>query len=84
QNNTRVNEDFFKNLLAVKEHFNAELLVSRLVYNKNSLNTSREKDSVVDENDGQPRYASCLNAYLNDDYLELANDLVFMGYSNRS
>lgn len=84
QNNTKINSEFFKNLLAVKEYFNAELLVSRLVYNKNGLNTAREKDSVVDENDNQPRYASCLNAYLNDDYIELANDLVYMGYTNRS
>lgn len=83
QNNTKINSDFFKNLLAVKEHFNAELLVSRLVYNKNGLNTAREKDSVVDENDNQPRYASCLNAYLNDDYLELSNDLCWLGYTNR-
>jgi hypothetical protein len=84
QNNTKINTEFFKNLLAVKEHFNAELLVSRLVYNKNSLNTAREKDSVIDENNNEPRYASCLNAYLNDDYLELSNDLVYLGYSNRS
>jgi hypothetical protein len=83
QNNTKINLDFWKNLLAVKEHFNAELLVSRLVYNKNNLNTAREKDSVVDENNNQPRYASCLNAYLNDDYLELSNDLCWLGYTNR-
>jgi len=83
-NNTSVNEDFFKNLLAVKENFNAELLVSRLVYNKNGLNTAREKDSAVSDNDNQPRYANSLNAFLNDDYIELSNDLVYLGHVNRS
>lgn len=83
QNNTKINKDFFNNLLAIKDHFDAELLISRLTYNKNSLNTAREKDSVVNKEQQQVRYDPLVEPYLNDDYLLFGNDRVYVGYSDR-
>jgi transposase-like protein len=43
QNNVHVHKEFFDNLLALREHYSAELLISRITYNTNAYTAQPSK-----------------------------------------
>lgn len=86
QNNTKLHEGFWKNLLALKEHYKAELHVSRFLYIKHGLGASGDKAVVVKKErmgDGENVvWDERLKPYISDGRLEVAPSLVWCGEMN--
>lgn len=86
QNNTLLHEGVWKNLLALKEHYNAELHVSRFLYMKHGLGASGDKAVITKKEkfgDGENvTWDARLTPYLSDGRLEVAPSLVWCGEQN--
>ena len=79
QNNTRINEAFFENLVAFANHLGAELKVSRFTYNKNSWGGARKAGDDSGER-RKPTWHSALRPYLSDEAERLAPTLIWCGH----
>lgn len=90
QNNTRINEAFWTNLLALKEHYDAELHISYFAYIKEGLGARGDKSRWV--NGGDPTesaktpfwFDSRLEPYKSNDTRRVAKGLVWCGEQNIS
>ena len=82
QNNTLVHQDFWENLLALADHYEAEIMVGTFSYNQNhygKLAVKAGKDKPV-ENDLW--FDEQLKPYLSDERIELAPGLTWCGEMN--
>ena len=82
QNNTLVHQDFWENLLALADHYEAEIMVGTFSYNQNhygKLAVTAGKDKPV-ENDLW--FDEQLKPYLSDERIELAPGLTWCGEMN--
>lgn len=73
QNNTHVHEEFWKNLLALRDHRSAELHVAKVVYNHHAY---------LREGDGEIWYDPKIAPFVSDRNVELAPELVWNGEVN--
>jgi hypothetical protein len=83
QNNTKVNVGVWENLTALAEHYGAELLVSRITYNKQAYHGWRPKPDTETPDDmggfGDLWYDPAILPHVCDERLQLAPGLVFCG-----
>lgn len=82
QNNTHLHEAAWANLIALAEHYDAQILVSRFAYNKHAW---AQRKSVKPGSTGQREdlwYAPELMDFLSDERIQLAPRLVWCGESN--
>ena len=81
QNNTHVNGPFWENVLALAEHYNAEILIGTFSYNQNSFGElSVKKDTKkIDKN---LWFAQEIKPYICDQRRELGDGLIWCGEMN--
>lgn len=81
QNNTKINEPVWNNLLALAQHYDAQIIVGTFSYNQNAFGQMAVKRGTA-----KPReklwYDERLRTYFNDQRIELANGLVWCGEMN--
>jgi hypothetical protein len=83
QNNTNLHEGLWKNLLALRAHYNAELVVGRFTYNKSAYGPASVKPNTADESDhDSPWYDPRLEEFTRDARVQLGKGLVWCGESN--
>lgn len=82
QNNTKLNDRVWNNLLALAEHYDARLLVGTYSYNQNAYGKLAVKRGTKKEYDSELWYDERLTPYISDSRLELANGLVWCGEMN--
>ena len=82
QNNTKVHQRVWENLLALREHYKAELLVGTFSYNKNAYGELAVKRGTKGAYQDHLWYDSQLSSYLQDARIELAPGLVWCGEMN--
>jgi len=80
QNNTAVHGAFWANLLALADHYGAEILVARIRYNHNAAQVGQEK--VNRASDDALWYPKEVEPYFADDRVRLAPDLIWAGDMN--
>ncbi len=80
QNNTHLHHGLWLNLLALRDHYNAQLIVSRITYNLNAYSAQPVKSTQ----DSDPRiwYDKAILDYIVDHVVELAPGLEFRGEMN--
>lgn len=81
QNNTRVNTLFWNGLLALAEHYDAEIMVGTFAYNKNAYSSHPAKRGTAGGKEGM-WYDPVVVEYINDHRVELADGLVWCGEMN--
>lgn len=81
QTETKINEGFWNNLLALADYYSAEILVSPFVYNKQFLgnDVTAKKVAGKEQNDIAASVDPALVKYLTTDRIQLAKGLVFCG-----
>lgn len=82
QNNTHVHPDVWENLLALKKHYNADLLVGTYTYNQNRYGKLSVKRNKKNAYQYELWYATELTPYLEDRRVQLAPGLVWCGEYN--
>lgn len=84
QNNTKVNEKVWENLLALKAHYDAELLVGTFSYNKGAYGRLAVKRNTLKAEDQTKDlwYDAPVKPYFSDQRRALAPDLVWSGEMN--
>lgn len=84
QNNTHVNVGVWNNLMALADHYHAEVLVSRFTYNKSAWGWWSVKPGrgPTSEDRADPWYDPLIQEYVCDDRVQLAPGLVFCGEMN--
>lgn len=82
QNNTFVHEAFWENVLALKEHYNATLLVGTFSYNQNAFGRLAVKRNKKKDYEEDLWFDPKLTPYFSDEKLELAPGLVWCGNMN--
>jgi hypothetical protein len=81
QNNTRVPDGLWANLMALKEHYQAELFVSTFTYNKNAYGLKNQKQGTYAPQD-EMWYDERLLPHIRDERVQLAEGLVWCGEMN--
>lgn len=85
QNNTKINETVWNNLLALADHYKAEILVSSYSYNQNAYGKLSVKRGTLKAQDSELWYDERLLPYLerwdNRD-VEIAPGLIWCGRTN--
>lgn len=81
QTETKINEGFWNNLLALADYYSAEILVSPFVYNKQFLGNDKSGKKVAGKSDNElfADMDPALASYLTTDRIQLAKGLVFCG-----
>lgn len=93
QNNTNLHDGFWENLLSLRDHYDAELHVSRFAYVKEGFGAIGDKsasfayamDPLRKKEDGEKYrmyFDERLDPYLSDERLEIAPGLVWCGEMN--
>lgn len=82
QNNTKVPDKLWDNLIALAEHYKAELLVGTFTYNKNAYGKMSQKLGADISEDRELWYDERLLPYIRDERVELAPGLVWCGEMN--
>ena len=87
QNNTKMHEQLWTNLLALSEHYNAEICVARFFYVKSGLGAKGDKSMEKSERSGlyDPKiieWDERLIPHLVDDRVQVAPGLVWCGEMN--
>jgi len=98
QNNTRIHEGTWKNLNALADYFDAELMVSRFTYDKGSYREGNVKpgttapqpkmdpmvgiDTAHEDDYSDVWYDARLEPYFQDDRIRLAPSLIWCGEMN--
>ena len=83
QNNTPVHEALWLNLLALAEHYGAELLVGTYSYNKAAYGSKAVKRGTASASDDDPLwYDPQVVEHICDEQVELAPGLVWCGELN--
>lgn len=92
QNNTKLHEGFWENLIALKDHYNAELHVSRFSYIKSGLGARGDKKHWFDQQADKPRkserqgfwFDERIVPYISDDARTVAPGITWRGDANIS
>lgn len=80
QSNAGVHAEFWRNLMALRDHYAAELMVARIRYNHSESQVSQEKDGrAADES---LWYAPEVQPYLADERVEICPGLIWAGDMN--
>lgn len=82
QNNTKVPPSLWDNLLALKEHYQAELIVGTFTYNKNAYGESSVKKGTWAPSSDLPWYDQAIMPYIRDERIEVAPGLIWCGEMN--
>lgn len=83
QNNTDIHTPFWESLLQYVDYRNAELHVSRFMYNKDALSAIDAKTGSRKKTDGDDTwYDPRILPYLSDEALQITPDLVWCGELN--
>ena len=83
QNHTPLAEEFWSNLLVLKAHYGAELMVSRFTYAKSQFQKKREKPGIdPSEGEAVETYPKEIQPYLSDSMVRLAPGIVWCGEFN--
>lgn len=88
QNNTKLHEGLWVNLLALSDYYDAELHVSRFAYIKNGLGARGDKKHWFEAQQGSVQYGKefwfdeRINDYISDEPLEVAPGLIWRGDYN--
>ena len=82
QNNTQIHMPTWRNLMALAEHYNAEVHVSRFTYNKNAYRGIVKPGT--EKGDAELWYAPEIDPYKSDDRVRLAPTLTWCGEMNIS
>ena len=68
QNNTPVHKGFWENLLALKDHYEADLMISRFTYNKSQFGSESVKPGSQKASDKEPvKWADEISPYVHAD-----------------
>ena len=81
QNNTYVNAPFWKNILALAEHYGAEIMVGTFSYNQNAFGELSVKRGTK-KTQAELWYDQELVPYISDARVELGEGLVWCGEMN--
>lgn len=84
QNNTKVNQRVWDNLLALGEHYDAEIMVATFTYNKasyGSKSTKKGRGPALSDQE-ETWYDPEVEQYICDDQIEIAPGLVWCGEMN--
>jgi hypothetical protein len=84
QNNTYVHEAAWMNLVALAEHYDAEIMISRFAYNKAAYTQPVKPGTGGAPEDKDLWYDPELEGHYSDERVELAPGLVWCGESNIS
>lgn len=81
QTETKINEGFWNNLLALAAHYNAEILVAPFAYNKQAFGhqSNGKPGKRADDNELFAATDPAVASYLVSDRVQLAKGLVFCG-----
>jgi hypothetical protein len=84
QNNTRVHKGLWKNILALADHYKAELLVSQVSYNKAKYGKKAVKPGRAATKDDKADlwFDNCLDGYFFSDRIFVAPSLALCGEQN--
>ena len=89
QNDTKVHEGFWTNLMAMADHYKADLHVSRFLYIKSGLGAVGDKATMLSwkrlkelQGNDEIWWDEKVEPYLSDDRLEVAPGLVWCGEMN--
>lgn len=82
QNNTHIYGDVWKNLLALREYFQAELIVGTYSYDKNAYGPLSVKQGTYDSPEESLWFDPEIEEYIKDGRIELANGLFWCGEMN--
>lgn len=81
QDHTKVHSAFWNNLLAMAEHYGAEIMVSTFNYNKHAMGqrrTAKGYDASNDLDDGA-KYDPRVAPYINNERIDLAPNITWCG-----
>jgi hypothetical protein len=82
QNNTYLNEKVWANLLALAEHYEAEVLVGTYSYNQNAYGELSVKQGTKKRSERELWFDERVRPHISDVRRELANGLVWCGEMN--
>jgi len=82
QNNTHVHETFWNNLLAMADHYDAEIKVGTFSYNQNNFGKLAVKKGTKKEYETELWFDPKIEAYISDERLQLAPGLLWCGNMN--
>lgn len=82
QNNTHLHECLWNNLLALQEHYDAELLVGTYSYNLNAYGPLSVKRGTSKKGDRELWFDERCQPFISDSHLEIAKGLVWCGEMN--
>lgn len=82
QNNTHVHAAFWENVLAIKNHYDATILIGTFSYNQNNFGKLAVKRGKKNSFESELWFDPSIEPYFNDEKLELAPGLVWCGNMN--
>ncbi len=82
QNNTHVHDTFWQNLLALADHYNAEIMVGTFSYNQNHYGKLAVKQGTEKEYQHDLWFDNAVKPYIKDERVTLAPGLVWAGEMN--
>lgn len=82
QNNTYVHKAFWANVLAMKEHYDAKILIGTFSYNQNNFGQLAVKRNKKADYESKLWFDPAIKPYFSDEKLELAPGLVWCGNMN--
>jgi hypothetical protein len=82
QNNTHINQDFWNNLLALADHYDAEVFVGTYSYNQNNFGQLSVKKGTKKERQTELWFDPQIMGYIKDQRVNLGNGLVWCGEMN--
>lgn len=82
QNNTFVHDDVFKNLVALSEYYNAQIIIGTYSYNKNAYGALAVKRGTKEPKDKELWYDERIEKYIYDENHELGAGLLWIGKGN--
>lgn len=82
QNNTKIHAKFFDNLLAMSEHYDAEVLIGTFSYNQNNYGQLAVKAGTKKEYEKKLWFDQAILPYICDKRVRLAPGLVWCGEMN--
>jgi hypothetical protein len=82
QNNTHVHEAFWENVLAMAEHYDAQILVGTFSYNQNNFGQLAVKQGTKKPEDKSLWFDPKIKDYISDEKIVLAPGLTWCGNMN--
>ena len=82
QNNTFVHEDFWANVLAMAEHYSAQILIGTFSYNQNNFGQLAVKSGTKKPHENSLWFDPAITPYVSDKKIELAPGLTWCGNMN--